>query len=85
VVDGSQDRGKDSFRIATGSLLSVEQLSIADVSAILAITSRLESMVATERSRVLAGRTAALLFYESSTRTRTSFELAAKSLLYRER
>jgi aspartate carbamoyltransferase catalytic subunit len=80
VVDGSQDRGKDSFRIATGSLLSVEQLSIADVSAILAITSRLESMVATERSRVLAGRTAALLFYESSTRTRTSFELAAKSL-----
>jgi aspartate carbamoyltransferase catalytic subunit len=29
---------------------------------------------------VLAGRTIALLFYESSTRTRTSFELAAKSL-----
>ena len=32
------------------------------------------------RSRLLAGRCAALLFYESSTRTRTSFELAAKSL-----
>jgi aspartate carbamoyltransferase catalytic subunit len=29
---------------------------------------------------VLLGRTIALLFYESSTRTRTSFELAAKSL-----
>jgi aspartate carbamoyltransferase catalytic subunit len=29
---------------------------------------------------VLAGRRVALLFYESSTRTRTSFELAAKSL-----
>jgi aspartate carbamoyltransferase catalytic subunit len=29
---------------------------------------------------VLADRTVALLFYESSTRTRTSFELAAKSL-----
>ncbi len=30
--------------------------------------------------RILDGRTIALLFYESSTRTRTSFELAAKSL-----
>ncbi len=33
-----------------------------------------------ERSERLAGRRVALLFYESSTRTRTSFELAAKSL-----
>jgi aspartate carbamoyltransferase catalytic subunit len=33
-----------------------------------------------ERSLILAGRRIALLFYESSTRTRTSFELAAKSL-----
>lgn len=33
-----------------------------------------------ERAKLLAGRRIALLFYESSTRTRTSFELAAKSL-----
>ena len=33
-----------------------------------------------ERARLLARRRVALLFYESSTRTRTSFELAAKSL-----
>jgi aspartate carbamoyltransferase catalytic subunit len=33
-----------------------------------------------ERATLLAGRRIALLFYESSTRTRTSFELAAKSL-----
>ena len=33
-----------------------------------------------ERAKILAGRRIALLFYESSTRTRTSFELAAKSL-----
>ena len=32
------------------------------------------------RSRILAKRRVALLFYESSTRTRTSFELAAKGL-----
>ena len=37
-------------------------------------------MAAAEKARLLAGRKVALLFYESSTRTRTSFELAAKSL-----
>ena len=63
-----------------GSLLSVEHLSVPDVAAILATTTRLEHMPPAERSRVLDGRTLALLFYESSTRTRTSFELAAKSL-----
>jgi aspartate carbamoyltransferase catalytic subunit len=65
---------------ASGSLLSVEHLSVADVAEILAMTARLEQMAAAERVSVLAGRTIALLFYESSTRTRTSFELAAKSL-----
>jgi len=65
---------------APGSLLSVEQLSVSDVAEILAMTGRLECMAAAERVKVLAGRTVALLFYESSTRTRTSFELAAKSL-----
>ena len=65
---------------AAGSLLTVEHLSAADVAEILAMTSRLERMAAEERAQVLVGRTIALLFYESSTRTRTSFELAAKSL-----
>lgn len=65
---------------AAGSLLSVEHLSLADVSAIFATTARLDSMPPPERARLLDGRTVALLFYESSTRTRTSFELAAKSL-----
>jgi aspartate carbamoyltransferase catalytic subunit len=58
----------------------VEHLAVADVAQILDATTRLEEMAAAERVRVLAGRTIALLFYESSTRTRTSFELAAKSL-----
>ncbi|MCL2660233.1 MAG: aspartate carbamoyltransferase catalytic subunit [Acidobacteriaceae bacterium] len=65
---------------AAGSLLSVTHLSIADVSAILYETARIELMPHEVRSKVLHGRTIALLFYESSTRTRTSFELAAKSL-----
>ena len=63
-----------------GSLLSVEDLSVEDVSSILALTARLEALERAERSGLLSGRRVALLFYESSTRTRTSFELAAKSL-----
>jgi aspartate carbamoyltransferase catalytic subunit len=63
-----------------GSLLSVADLSLADVAGILALTDRLERLDLAERSKILAGRRIALLFYESSTRTRTSFELAAKSL-----
>jgi aspartate carbamoyltransferase catalytic subunit len=65
---------------AAGSLLSIADLSLGDVGSLLAMTARLDAMAAAERRRVLDGRTVALLFYESSTRTRTSFELAAKSL-----
>ncbi|WP_353069830.1 aspartate carbamoyltransferase catalytic subunit [Tunturibacter empetritectus] len=66
--------------IAAGSLLTVAGLTVEEVAAILAATDRLERMAAAERAKILAGRRIALLFYESSTRTRTSFELAAKSL-----
>jgi len=68
------------FGYAKGSLLSVGDLSVAEVSAVLRVTAELEAMPRAERVKVLAGRTIALLFYESSTRTRTSFELAAKQL-----
>ena len=68
------------FGYAKGSLLSVWDLSVAEVSAVLRVTAELEAMPRAERVKVLAGRTIALLFYESSTRTRTSFELAAKQL-----
>jgi aspartate carbamoyltransferase catalytic subunit len=66
--------------IHSGSLLTVTDLSVTEVAAILAATDRIERMVSTDRARMLAGRRIALLFYESSTRTRTSFELAAKQL-----
>jgi aspartate carbamoyltransferase catalytic subunit len=58
----------------------VDGLSAEDVGRILALTDRLAAMPAGEKAEVLRGRVVALLFYESSTRTRTSFELAAKSL-----
>src|ERR1700729_1986351 len=65
---------------APGSLLSVAHLTVEEVSAILGATARIERMPHSERVALLDGRRVALLFYESSTRTRTSFELAAKQL-----
>ena len=63
-----------------GSLITVRVLELSEVGRILQMTDRLEAMGAVEKAQTLAGRRVALLFYESSTRTRTSFELAAKSL-----
>jgi aspartate carbamoyltransferase catalytic subunit len=69
-----------SSEYAAGSLLTVADLPVTEIAAILTATDQIERMNGLERSRMLAGRRIALLFYESSTRTRTSFELAAKSL-----
>ncbi len=66
--------------LAPGSLLSVADLSIADVREVFALASVLESEPVAARAQRLFKRRIALLFYESSTRTRTSFELAAKAL-----
>jgi aspartate carbamoyltransferase catalytic subunit len=67
-------------RCLPGSLLSVEDLGIEELNLLLARATVLESMDPLVRARILAKRRVALLFYESSTRTRTSFELAAKGL-----
>ncbi len=63
-----------------GSLLSIDDLSLDEMTQILATAAGLEREPHQERVQRLEGRTVALLFYEASTRTRTSFELAAKSL-----
>jgi aspartate carbamoyltransferase catalytic subunit len=68
------------FPYNPGSLLSVMDLSLEGLSRLLARATELENMDPLVRDRILAKRRVALLFYESSTRTRTSFELAAKSL-----
>lgn len=69
-----------SFPYNPGSLMSVNDLSIDGVSALLQRATVLEGMDVRERDQLLFKRRIALLFYESSTRTRTSFELAAKAL-----
>ena len=68
--------------LAQRDLLGIEELSPGDVSTILDLS---ESYVELNRqdqkkSDVLRGRTLILLFFETSTRTRTSFELAGKRL-----
>ena len=68
------------FPLHPGSLLSVLDLSVADISHLLCRATVLENQDALTRDRILAKRRVALLFYETSTRTRTSFELAAKAL-----
>ena len=69
-----------SFPHNPGSLLSVMDLDLDTVSHLLTRATALERQDPLTRDRILLKRRIALLFYESSTRTRTSFELAAKSL-----
>jgi len=69
-----------SKTVAPGSLLSVTSLSLGEVSAILRSATELENEDPLARATMLAKRRVGLLFYEASTRTRTSFELAAKGL-----
>lgn len=67
-------------QICSRSLLSVTSLALDDVSEILRLATELDAQERIARALRLVHRRVALLFYESSTRTRTSFELAAKSL-----
>ena len=68
------------FPYNPGSLLSASDLTLDAISHILTRATALENQDPLTRDRILAKRRVALLFYESSTRTRTSFELAAKAL-----
>jgi aspartate carbamoyltransferase catalytic subunit len=68
------------FPYHPGSLLSVLDLTVDGVSRLLIRATELENEDPIGRDRILAKRRIALLFYESSTRTRTSFELASKAL-----
>ena len=62
---------------ARGSLLGIEHLSAGDINGILQLARKMNSAKARP---MLRGKRVLLLFYEASTRTRTSFEVAAQSL-----
>ena len=62
---------------ARGSLLGIEHLEAQDILGLLKLARRMNPLKARP---LLRGKRIVLLFYESSTRTRSSFEFAAKSL-----
>ena len=59
------------------SLLAIAQLTTPQIEAILKLAKRMDPE---HPPQLLRGKRVVLLFYESSTRTRTSFEFAAKDL-----
>src|SRR5580698_9278607 len=62
---------------ARGSLLGIEHLDAKDIMSLLKLARRMNPQKARP---LLRGKRIVLLFYEASTRTRSSFEIAAKSL-----
>jgi len=70
------------FRWTRKDLLSLEELSKEEIELILQTADSFKEVSAREVKKVpaLRGKTIANLFFESSTRTRTSFEVAAKRL-----
>src|SRR3981189_3451747 len=64
-------------RIARGSLLGIEHMEVAEIGGLLRLARRMNP---NKPRPLLRGKRVLLLFYEASTRTRSSFEIAAKSL-----
>src|SRR3981189_3085936 len=64
-------------RIARGSLLGIEHMEVAEIGGLLRLARRMNPL---KPRPLLRGKRVLLLFYEASTRTRSSFEFAAKSL-----
>lgn len=64
-------------KVARGSLLGIEHLEAPDILNLLKLARRMNPQ---KPRPLLKGKRVVLLFYEPSTRTRSSFEIAAKSL-----
>src|SRR5215468_5337815 len=64
-------------KVARGSLLGIEKLEAAEILKILQMARRMNPQ---KPRPLLRGKRVFLLFYEPSTRTRSSFEVAAKSM-----
>ncbi len=64
------------------NLISIDDLDIGDISAIISLSFSMREVLEREIKKVptLRGKVICLMFFESSTRTRVSFELAAKFL-----
>src|SRR6266849_9434962 len=65
------------IQVARRSLLSIEHLQAPEILGLLKLARRMNPL---QPRPLLRGKRVMLLFYETSTRTRASFEVAAKSL-----
>ena len=63
--------------VARGSLLGIEDLPVSEINKLLLLARKMNPAKARP---LLRGKRVLLLFYEASTRTRTSFEVAAQAL-----
>jgi aspartate carbamoyltransferase catalytic subunit len=77
AVSASPAKKSAARAISRGSLLGIEHLPAADMTNLLALARRMNP---NKPRPLLRGKRVLLLFYEASTRTRSSFEIAAKSL-----
>src|ERR1039458_10193893 len=73
----TQQPAASRAKAARGSLLDIEHIEPAQILALLQLARRMNPL---KPRPLLKGKRVLLLFYEASTRTRSSFEFAAKSL-----
>src|SRR5580693_7722429 len=67
-------------KAARGSLLGIEHLEASEILSLLTLARRMNPLKPLKPRPLLRGKRVLLLFYEASTRTRSSFEIAAKSM-----
>jgi aspartate carbamoyltransferase catalytic subunit len=73
----SQNQSRTRAKAAHGSLLGIEHSGPAEILGLLKLARRMNPL---KPRPLLRGKRVLLLFYEASTRTRSSFEVAAKSM-----
>ena len=73
----SQNQSRTRAKAAHGSLLGIEHCEPAEILGLLKLARRMNPL---KPRPLLRGKRVLLLFYEASTRTRSSFEVAAKSM-----
>src|SRR5437763_17136978 len=68
---------QNGMKASRGSLLGIEYMPAGEINALLQLARKMNPL---KPRPLLRGKRVLLLFYEPSTRTRASFEIAAKAL-----
>ena len=81
-LGGVVDLSKENVSLSRKSILGLEHLSVDEINLVLETAKEMKNIINRDIKKVpaLRGKSIVNLFYEPSTRTRTSFELAGKYL-----